>query len=116
MDSIKVVILFWFSLLIGGCATSPEAWEALSYFVNGLAGVSSSYDQPKMPTPELNTYTPRSSAGSSGASYQSYWEESDCNGSVVNGRCIGTITPGATEGKCYGTMLNGECIGTELYY
>ncbi len=94
---------------------SAEAWAALSGFVSGLAEIFSSYEHPTMGMPAPATYTPRSSMGSSGTSYQRY-KESDCIGSVVNGRCVGTIRPAARSDKCFGSIINGECIGTELDY
>jgi hypothetical protein len=36
----------------------------------------------------------------------------ECLGSVVNGQCLGVISPKPPNTYCYGTVINGRCVGT----
>ena len=36
----------------------------------------------------------------------------ECLGSVVNGQCLGVISPKPPSTYCYGTVVNGRCLGT----
>lgn len=42
------------------------------------------------------------------------YSQEDCIGSVVNGKCYGTLRASAKPQKCYGTVVLGKCIGTIL--
>lgn len=40
------------------------------------------------------------------------YEESECIGAVVMGKCHGSVLPNASyHKKCHGEMLNGTCTG-----
>jgi hypothetical protein len=36
----------------------------------------------------------------------------ECLGSVIVGKCYGTLSPKVRKTYCIGTMVNGRCIGT----
>ena len=43
---------------------------------------------------------------------QTVYDEDECIGAVVNGRCHGSILPkGGYRKKCYGEWLGGQCTG-----
>ena len=40
------------------------------------------------------------------------YSHEECLGSVVNGQCLGVISPKPPNTYCYGTVVNGRCLGT----
>lgn len=39
------------------------------------------------------------------------YDASDCTGSIVGGKCMGTINKTSTQKYCYGSVINGKCMG-----
>ncbi|MDH3388734.1 MAG: hypothetical protein OEN02_12600 [Gammaproteobacteria bacterium] len=44
---------------------------------------------------------------------QEYYSPGQCIGSVINGKCHGTVM-GQPAGTCHGQMLHGQCIGADF--
>ncbi|MGV7235833.1 MAG: hypothetical protein ACQ9ET_06175, partial [Nitrosomonadaceae bacterium] len=41
-----------------------------------------------------------------------FYSPEECLGPVVNGQCLGVISPKPPSTYCYGTVVNGRCLGT----
>jgi hypothetical protein len=72
-----------------------------------------------VPSPSLPNSTGLNSWATKSANLPTtMFNASDCIGTVVSGRCVGSIKPSAqynpTPTRCYGTVVNGRCIGSKL--
>lgn len=63
-----------------------------------------------IPIPNMNTRS-FSSPSTGITSKIPVYDASNCTGSIVNGRCMGTINSSSPPKYCYGQMINGTCTG-----
>jgi len=80
---------------------------------NSLDSISSAMDNR---TQQLNSYVyevPEINIKSPGNKINKtpIYNASECTGSIVNGKCMGTINKTSNQKYCYGTIINGNCSG-----
>ena len=60
----------------------------------------------------IKSRTGQPTYGVGGSNGTTVYSADECIGSIVNGKCHGTILPKqSVHKKCYGQMLNGQCTG-----
>jgi hypothetical protein len=78
------------------------AYEETMQLLNSLSKSNSS----------INTYNNSYSTNSGRSLGTPVYDDSECKGSVVNNRCLGTVIPSpGNQQRCYGAVVNGECKG-----
>jgi hypothetical protein len=96
-----------------------EAWKSLS---NSLKKIG---DDAKAAAQQTNQLTQQmrqknnynyGNYSSGNKSKTAFYSPSDCYGSVINGKCIGTLKSGARPKYCHGAFINGQCNGAITDY
>jgi hypothetical protein len=98
-----------------GSAANSQAYNAPSQSVSGANGIRWNWVQPSttaMPIVQSNFSLLNSN---SRQVLTPVYSASSCLGSIVMGKCYGTIADAGIQSYCAGTFVNGTCNGSVLF-